>query len=139
LCCSDSFDVNVWSAPLLESRHRHKIISIRFGSKIIYPDQIGPAISGFGIFPLKIPNFSISSLWVKNLIGLGKTGRPLIYSRSKVCSCWFGSGQGPSLIYGRCRLLLACLRVPHWFFVTRTWKFSVMAGSWFSVRCQWPI
>jgi len=50
-------------------------------------------ISGFRKFPLKIPNFSRQ----KNIIGLGqkipgsKTGQPLIYWRSKVCSGWIGS------------------------------------------------
>jgi len=51
--------------------------------------------SSFGKFTLKIPNFSIFCLQVKkNIFGPGqkapgsKTGWPLIYIGSKVCSGW---------------------------------------------------
>jgi len=47
--------------------------------------------SRFGKFPLKIPNFSTFSLWVKKISwGWVKKfpGQPLIYSGSKVCLGW---------------------------------------------------
>jgi len=63
---------------------------------------------GFGIFSLKILKNSIFSLLIKkNLIWLGqklprsKTGRPLIYCGSKLCSGWVGLGQGPSLLWAQ--------------------------------------
>jgi len=62
--------------------------------------QVSHLWFGLEIFPLKIPNFSMFlPLGQKNLIGSGqkvpgsKTGQPLIYCGSKVCS-----GQGPSLM-----------------------------------------
>jgi len=58
---------------------------------------------GIGKFPLKITNFSIFSLPVKKLFGpvqkvtRSKTGGPLIYCGSKVCSGQVGSGPYSSL------------------------------------------
>jgi len=65
--------------------------------KFFDPGRVGSAIFGFSLglenFPLKIPNFSVfSPSYQKNLLGLGqkvfwsKTGWPLNYCRSKVCS-----------------------------------------------------
>jgi len=61
--------------------------------------------SGFGKFPLKIPNFSMfCPSGQKNIFGSGQkvsrsnTGQPLIYCWPKECRV--GSSQGPSLIFG---------------------------------------
>jgi len=89
---------------------------------------------GFGKFPQKISNLSISicPLGQKNLIGSGQKvpvsepGRPLIYCWSKVCSGRIGSHlydlqfyKSPAIeTYGKCRLLFPWLRVPSWYLKT---------------------
>jgi len=69
--------------------------------KIFDPGRVGSAIFGLDLenLPQKTKISQFFPLWIKmNLLGSGqkvrrsKTGQPLIYCRSKVCS-----GQGSSL------------------------------------------
>jgi len=82
-----------------KARRQGKVVVMGPGQ--FFVARVGSAIFGLGLenFPLKIPKFSIFFLSdQKKFIGSGqkvpesKTGQPLIYRGSKVCS-----GQGPSL------------------------------------------